>query len=67
MQVQNYEFILIREINRMIGEFETLKKDDLIHFREKVAELIKQNDRMAMLYHLSAKELFDDPDIGTSL
>lgn len=65
MQVQHYEFILIREVDKLIDEFETLKKEDLIHFREKLAELVKQNDRMAMLYHLSAKELFHNSDVET--
>ncbi len=67
MQIQHYEFILIREIDKLIEEFETLKKSDLQHLREKMVELIRQNDRAALLYHLSAKELFGDTDIGKSV
>ena len=60
MQAQYYEFVLVKEIDKLINEFETLKKEDLIHFRDKLVELIKQNDRMAMLYHLSADDMIKD-------
>ena len=63
MQVQHYEFILIREIDKLLESPGDVK---LMHLREKLTERIKQNDRYTMLYQLSAKEIFDAPDISKS-
>jgi len=63
MQVQHYEFILIKEIDKLIEESgETVSKSEIIHLRNKLLELITQNDRFAMLYHLSAQEVLGDKE-----
>ena len=63
MQVQHYEFILIKEIDKLIEESgETIPKGEIIHLKNKLVELIKQNDRFAMLYRLSAQDVLGDTE-----
>ena len=62
MQVHHYEFIFIKEIDKLLENSKEINRKDVEHLREKLLELIKQNDRFAMLYHLSAKEIYENTD-----
>ena len=60
MQVPHYEFVMVKEINKLVNEFDKIEKEDLIHLRDTLIELIKQNDRMAMLYHISTEDMLKE-------